>query len=238
MKGSTLSNGKVFGSRVVVEGLTIVLSILAAFMIDAWWDGRVQQSRAAEHLQQLSIQLSANAEVLAEARLLATRARDASRALTEAIGPVGADLPSDSLARLLDDTFRVNVGALELSALDAVLSEGGLAARAGPELQRALIQYRNRASTFAVENALYLEARRDLIDTLIDLNASVRVVIARGSDLDASDFPLPTTELLRDVKLESRVFEIGLLANRTLGAVVALEETSGRVLDLMGAGVS
>jgi hypothetical protein len=221
--------------RVLIEGVVIVGSILLAFGIDAWWDSRVQRSRAAEHLEQLSLQLRGNGEILDEARVRASEVFDASRVLNEVIGPDAAEIPSDSLARLLDNTFRLNMGAFEVSALEALLSEGVLAAQVGLELQQALIQYRIRAEAAVVENGLYLDARRDLIDTLIELGASVRVVTRRNNPGD-SDFPLPTADLLRDVALESRVFEIGLLANRTRRALGALEETSDLVLELIGSG--
>jgi hypothetical protein len=128
-----------------MEGMTIIMSILIAFLIDAWWDRQIQVARISEHYAQVSVQLSENGAQLAEAQAQALGAREAALAVVRAIAPEPVRLSRDSLTYLLDRSFRLDAADIETGAVEAVLSEGLLAASSSVELQQALIAYRNLA---------------------------------------------------------------------------------------------
>ncbi len=49
--------------RVFVEGVVIVASILMAFGIERWWDGRQEADAEADYLQRVSADLDANVRI-------------------------------------------------------------------------------------------------------------------------------------------------------------------------------
>lgn len=54
-------------ARLVLEGMVIVVSILPAFAVDAWWDGTSERRRIQEQQAQLHGRIRANQELMAEA---------------------------------------------------------------------------------------------------------------------------------------------------------------------------
>lgn len=109
--------------RVLTEGAVIVMSILLAFGVDAWWDAR--QDRR---------------EVAAMAATLAVEIEEASRRLDGAIGvhvgamcnarswlSVTSGTPLDSVARIVNRATFHRTPNLSLSAVEGVLSSGQLA---------------------------------------------------------------------------------------------------------------
>lgn len=54
------SIGQVPGKRILVEGEVIVVSILLAFSIDAWWDNRIEPQREREQLVSMRAEFHAS----------------------------------------------------------------------------------------------------------------------------------------------------------------------------------
>ena len=221
--------------RLAMEGMTIIMSILIAFLIDAWWDRQIQVARISEHYAQVSVQLSENGAQLAEAQAQALGAREAALAVVRAIAPEPVRLSRDSLTYLLDRSFRLDAADIETGAVEAVLSEGLLAASSSVELQQAFIAYRNLAEAYAREARSFEGARQKALDHLIDVGASVAIVIS-GSGGSASAFPLPIEDLLTDLALESRYYVLQLTSGRVLVAGRRLEERSELILSALAAG--
>ena len=48
--------------RLIIEGTVIVFSILLAFAIDAWWDGRQVEDAQIERLSRVAAELRSNSE--------------------------------------------------------------------------------------------------------------------------------------------------------------------------------
>lgn len=222
-------------SRLALEGGTIIVSILIAFVVDASWDGRAERQRVSEHFDQLELQLAANDGVLERARVGAVRAQEAAARIVEAVGPGGGAATPDSMALVIDRVFRLNPGTVELSAVEAVLSEGTLGSSSSAEFQRSLIEYRNLAEAFEYEVRQYHTTRSNLLDYLVAQQAPIAVIID-GASGTASDFPLPVDALMGDVGFESRVFLSGLTAGRVLSAIGQLEGSAGSLVALLASG--
>ncbi len=54
-------------SRIIAEGGAIIVGILLAFSIDAWWEGRQQRAGDLTHLQGVLEELESHKVLLAEA---------------------------------------------------------------------------------------------------------------------------------------------------------------------------
>ena len=54
--------------RLLVEGLVIVVSILLAFAIDAWWEDRQEAEKARLQIERVVAELESNAVLIAALR--------------------------------------------------------------------------------------------------------------------------------------------------------------------------
>ena len=105
-------------SRLAVEGVVIVLSILAAFAIDTWWDGRQEDRRQEALLRAIASDVRGMRDEGARVRSLWLQALDATEGVLAAgeNGLTSADAPRvDSILRglVLTPTFDAPTGALD-----------------------------------------------------------------------------------------------------------------------------
>jgi hypothetical protein len=194
-----------------LEGATIVVSILIAFFIDAWWDGRTQDQLILQQQTQLVAQLSANAEALRIAEADGARASEAMLVLVESIGPNPTLLTADSLASLLDRSFRIDPPALETGALEGILSQGDLAATIEAQVLGWLMTYRTVSETYAAEGIAWEATRTTLIEYVASI-APLSYVLDR--ERDESEFPFPVERLLSDPRLEGMIEHLSARSGR------------------------
>ena len=127
--------------RVFIEGVVIVGSILLAFGIDAWWDGRQEAGMERQQITALTEDFAQNV-VLLEARQArlersmerVTHLRDALRA-----GSVGSQVTvSDTLLNELR-----YIGTIDpvRGTLDAMIGSGRLDQLSDPTLRSALTEW-------------------------------------------------------------------------------------------------
>jgi hypothetical protein len=149
-------------SRVAIEGVVIVVSILLAFGIDAWWDG--QQSRRSERALMVSLvgdleQARAGADTALSRNTRTAAALDEFMAADPA---VLARLSEDSAQGMLDrllrfDTYAASGGALRSGAVGDLSSQ---------ELREAL-------ATWSALEADVTERAAIMLDLLKEVRLSV-----------------------------------------------------------------
>lgn len=111
--------------RVLLEGLVIVVSILLAFSIDAWWDNHLEQQREREHLESMRAEFQASLSgldgVLAS---IQGHAKDVESfiALLKAAGDEPVLIPGSLLGSAI--TWRTS--DVSTSTLDALMASGDL----------------------------------------------------------------------------------------------------------------
>jgi hypothetical protein len=133
-------------TRFVLEGLVIVASILLAFGIDAWWDGRSEAARRAELVDALIADFEVTRERLSES--LATgedyiaRSREVLRLTSEA-----SVVPKDSIQFLLGGFLNKIDFEPALSTYEAAVGSGDLAFLESEDFLRAAAEFR-RARDF------------------------------------------------------------------------------------------
>jgi hypothetical protein len=89
----------------LLEGLTIVLSILLAFAIDAWWDTNRDRETDAPLVTALQAELSTNRDRLEAILARGERSLPRSYDLIDVIGPSTDPVPIDSLGLFLGTAF-------------------------------------------------------------------------------------------------------------------------------------
>jgi hypothetical protein len=228
--------------RVVVEGLVIVGSILLAFGIQAWWDGRQEEERIRNHLLAIASEVEgarATLQVSIDQRQHRTAA---IHSLLLAMGAPEAPTP-DSVVTWLGVLWGARGPARTMSSFDDLRESGGLASVHQDELRRALAGYGAAVSSLAgieerVVRAWEEELRPFLVantDTYVQLQASGRL----GLDLPQRDavFDPGLSALLEDRTFQNlllvRLTRTGVAQDLAIAAQESLDEVA-RLLESEG----
>ncbi len=135
----------------------IVVSIIIAFAVDAWWEELAEQRQEQDHLAALLaefevVRLGLDAQLSAVAR-----SRGATEEILRLTGPSPSSVSADSLAGLINDSFNLGVFASAGGALQALLASGGLSLIQSDSLSALLAEWpRLRESIAANEELLVL----------------------------------------------------------------------------------
>jgi len=109
-------------SRILAEGAAIVVSILLAFSIDAWWDVRQASADEAAVVETLLAEIQVAIDQLDHAIALHRGVMDAAEQWERA----SSSTPLDSLADLVHTLNSHRTPELTLSSVDALLASGRL----------------------------------------------------------------------------------------------------------------
>jgi hypothetical protein len=114
------TNDSIPWKRISAEGVTIVVSIILAFSIDAWWDERQERRDEIEILERLLLELSVNIERIDRVMVNRARKLDYAVALFDQIenaqdqGVETINIPTMMLMHLADSsTFEADIPVLE-----------------------------------------------------------------------------------------------------------------------------
>jgi hypothetical protein len=212
--------------RLVTEGLVIMVSILLAFAIDAWWDDQQEKRSAEGQVARVVAELQANVFLLqgqAEALEESTRA---TREFLLLMAPEPEPVSESKVASLVERMYSVGTISLNHSAADAFLSTGQLTD--GPWVQIRL-DLADLLSDVQSSESSSLELRQMRPDMITRLQTYISGLNnARGhplmSDYAPSKFPSDTAALLSDMQFE------GAIANYAIRAEINLRNVQ-RLLD-------
>ena len=126
--------------RVFVEGVVIVASILMAFGIQAWWDGRQEAAEREELREALRGDFEETLRHISESIETAQGNLAKTEAFLEAVGS-GAAVLVDSLQVLIAATFRAPFWEPQLALYEGAISSGDLALVQSPRLMDALAYF-------------------------------------------------------------------------------------------------
>jgi hypothetical protein len=114
------TNNSIPWKRISAEGATIVISIILAFSIDAWWDERQERRDEIEILDRLQAELSVNTERIDRVSVFRNRKLDYAVELFDLIDEAQAegdetiDVPTMMLMHLADSsTFEADIPVLQ-----------------------------------------------------------------------------------------------------------------------------
>ena len=113
-------------NRLIVEGLAIIVSILLAFAIDAWWDERNERVEEQEILQGLHEEFELIHDVLTDHMQDHLGRVQATEEILKVFEAGDYDLDSQGLAAALDDLIAPATSDISNGVLRALLSSGRL----------------------------------------------------------------------------------------------------------------
>jgi hypothetical protein len=208
--------------RIGAESIAIVGSILFAFAIDAWWEGRQENQREQRQLQALIAEFDGNLDFLSSdldffrersSNLEEVRAQLTSVGEGEVVEIGGHLMPSFQFARITDPSTGM---------LDATISSGELGLLRDDTLRASLSEW----SALIVEIQVDQQAVRDItnhqlipyLGSLGDVSSFIRLSGARTTDTAT----LRSTGGLR-ITVANKLFYLEL-ATRKLESLVGQTE--------------
>lgn len=216
--------------RRVGEGLTILVSILLAFGIDAWWDTRQDGAILHDHLAAVLAEMAGNRQALLADAARISGARSAQRRILGLTGPATGSFPPDSLAALIGTSFDGVPGILATGALESLLASGTLARVSDVELQADLVNWRGRYESIRSQAGVFQAGRASLIEALGDALPLLDAAHVVDPDFPSSSFSFDTGALLSDPLLEAHLANLGALSVRLDRDLEALLRLTDEVL--------
>ena len=126
----------------VLQAASVVASILLAFAIDAWWDGRVERNEKNTILAEIKVELLREREWVTEERAYIVAARDSAKALMTAVAARRYEDTEKTLDHRVADLLWFSGTPHRVGILvDGLLRGRGLAAIEDAALRRALAAY-------------------------------------------------------------------------------------------------
>jgi hypothetical protein len=210
-----------------LEFFVIVVSILAAFALQAWWDSRTETEQALGRLRALETELISTRGLIAEQRIRLESARKAVAELLRHVSPDAPLLSPDSLNVLMDRSFRMGTIELQGRAPQTMESAGDVAVLQNTELTSLLASWPIALAEVRTESAMLEENRELILEHLHALYPTLDITHKSGQ-MDRyphSSFGASASVVQRDRRLE------GLFGNRGM----LIEDTDERLrrLDLM-----
>ncbi len=224
----------------MAEGFVIVLSILLAFGIEAWWSERGERDAEAEALQGLRDDFVESLERLASAKSEHIEIRDASVRLLAMTGPDADPTVSDLV---MDTLVMALIGGPKVfpvtATYDALIASGRIELLESAALRRELARWSTAiADLREEEQEAFDQMDQRLLPFLwdyvpivtLDLNVHPRY---EGVDLNQSRFPRRYRELLRLIRFENAVEERMNSSIRAIERATEAENVTERVLSLV-----
>ena len=224
----------------MAEGFVIVLSILLAFGIEAWWSERGERDAEAEALQGLRDDFVESLERLASAKSEHIEIRDASVRLLAMTGPDADPTVSDLV---MDTLVMALIGGPKVfpvtATYDALIASGRIELLESAALRRELARWSTAiADLREEEQEAFDQMDQRLLPFLwdyvpivtLDLNVHPRY---EGVDLNQSRFPRRYRELLRLIRFENAVEERMNSSIRAIERSTEAENAAERVLTLV-----
>ncbi|WP_460453406.1 hypothetical protein [Arenimonas aestuarii] len=225
-------------SRVAVEGVVIVGSILLAFAIDAWWDqlGEAEEERAA--LAGLESDFSGYIDALARIRTKNERRIDAARRIMAATGSAHAPLSVAEFQSDLAVVVTYNPISLQPGTLGSLLETNRLSWISNAQLRSRLVDW-DRYQPFAGEGNRYMVEQASGLDAFLKRRYPMEgiLLLTQDAQLDASEansrFPATAASLLTDVEFANHIAYAADASRIVVRRAEILEGQANEILNLL-----
>ena len=210
--------------RIAAESAAIIASILLAFAIDAWWDNQGEHRRSLAQLATIRTEFVEVEDRLVDIDEELVGLRESVADLLAHVGPETPLESPDTLASLMDLSFRAAKIELPMSSLPAILSAGGLPNVANDELKTLLATWPASVSRLRNQSGLLEENREEIIRYLHDKFPTLAIAQKTNqmSAYPQSSFVVGPEVLQRDMKIEGLFGNRGMLIEDTLEIVSEL----------------
>jgi hypothetical protein len=189
--------------RIVGEGAVILVSILLAFGIDAWWDAAQDREDERQALDALAEDFESAAQALDEYGLVMDSIAEAANIILEWTGPDADPRHPDSLALLTPSIARVPDLQPPMGTLQALLGSGDLRLIRNDSLRAALASFPSQVARIKTTESYGADLLFGEIYPYLNRSIPLRN-FARGGD-GRTRFPRDVERVLRSLEFENLV---------------------------------
>ena len=221
-------------SRLLIEGIVIVVSILLAFAIDAWWDERQEFSAQTERLVRVAAELRSNAERVAEQQEVLEGAIDAGSTMLSWMGPEPAEVEQDLFFDTETTLLSIGTFSLLRRATDEYLASAEAGSSSHDQFRDALSELYFSGDSLEGQYALLRGQHANLINYTSSLQkyptlaTMSRIKIMR--EHPKSKFPFDQNSFLGDPVGESRLAIYMIRMEFVTSEMAYFQETQAKVL--------
>ncbi|MFT5140449.1 MAG: hypothetical protein ACI9H8_002140 [Lysobacterales bacterium] len=191
--------------RLAIEAAVIILSILLAFAIDAWWDQNQQQKLAAEQLVRVKAELESNAEIIEFKLKTLTTAVHATSKFQSWMGPEPENISLEVFSEQWVDMVSIGFFTLLQSAGSEFMATGLVAEETHAGIRVGLSEWFNDGNDLEQQYAMLREAHTNFMDHLNKTTPIMHVTATNpvmSADIQ-SKFPFDPNLILTDPVTEN-----------------------------------
>lgn len=219
--------------RVLAEGVVIVVSILLAFGIDAWWDERQDQISEKELLAQIYAESVANRDLFAAYKQNHQNVFDAGIRLLDRTGPqVSLDNEETNLVNIdlgiFSDWWTVQPS---IGVISTTLHSGQLNLIESNDLRSELAAWESILEDLRDNEQIVVRLSDGVLGEYWYDNAPYRSVF-RDKEIGESKFKFDVETILRDRRFESLVYNKVHSERTILERYEAIQESTDRLIQL------
>jgi len=209
-----------YWKRLVIEGLVIVISILLAFSIDAWWDQQRETRDAEDQVARVTAELRASVTRLEYQDQSLDQATQAAREFLASMGPDTASLSTQELGAMMSRIYGVPTLSLSRSAAQDFLSSGQLTGGRWVNIRLELAEMLSNVQSAESNSTELRDMRPVILERMQEFVSGLDIVKGhpRMADYPTSKFNSDTDSLMSDMKFEGLIasYAIRLELNRGL----------------------
>jgi len=214
-----MSRTRIEWSRMLIEGLVIVVSILLAFGIDAWWDERQQDEAAAHQVTRVVTELESNiARLELQVEHLDFTIEMGKRFLAH-FGPDPTPVGESELSALVGGIFSSGTLALSRSASSGFLASGQLTRDGWAAVRRRLSELMSYQDSSERRSVELRDMRGPIGERLARLVPALNTTLSHEvmADYGHSKFPYESSRVFADMYFEGLIgdFAIRMEINRS-----------------------
>jgi hypothetical protein len=231
-------SGRIPWSRVAVEGLVIVASILLAFAIDAWWDQIGQREEERVALVGLEADFSGYLDRLEQIRGNNQRRLEAAHRLIDATGPGPSPLSDAEFQSDLAIVVMYTTINLQPGTLGSLLETNRLSWISDVQLRSRLTDW-DRNQRFAEEQNEYLVEQSRELDAFLKGRYPMEgiLLLTQDPEHDLSEanfrFPARAGALLADVEFANHLSFAADASRLVINRVDVLDDLVDEILGLL-----
>lgn len=191
--------------RLAIEGPVIVISILLAFAIDAWWDERQQQLADLEQLRRVADALQSNGQLVEDKTEVLNRSFEATRKFMSWMGPEPDEITKEEFLSTWTRVLSIGFLALQHTAANDILATGRMRYPNMAELRQALLEWFEEGNALERQYALLRDEHAKLVEYTQAAYPGSHLVAANPALKGVIDsrFPFDQRAFLSDPHIES-----------------------------------
>jgi len=219
--------------RIFAEGGAIVISILLAFAIDAWWEDRRDASSQRAQLESLLGEITEAKQLMERQLGVLENSLSETLNILQSMGPDASDAELPAVQNSIRTSFNIGVFTPPQAVLQEVLATRGVSQFSDSDLYSNLQRWPTLMSDIENDGKLLDRNREeDFLQALVRLEIPLSNLLRAGDFFGAraNTFDVNPTRLLRDPAVDTvfamRVIRLRVLIRSHGEAIAVAEEIS------------